>query len=969
MEIRNAWLQYNELSGHIADLRERLARATDAYQEITVKTSRQEAELEAFNLKRIEVDQVLVERREKEHAADTEMERLESQVALFNKEIEFARARAREALEERERLLLQAETMQGEAGAASEQGASLSEEIERQREALTRTQSEQEQTAQRLAEAEAFVEQLRGMTLESVNTRNRAQTELETVAVTIANLRAQQDAATEQSAALDQRLQETVARLTQAGQEQDARQQQLSDTVARREAVQTERRDINEETAALNNEWQGLREKKSSLEARLASLIELRDSYEGFAVGVRAVMMAKQKQLPGMSGIIGPVGDLLSTEKQYEHAIEAALGGNINNVVVEQAEAAKSAIAFLKEHRAGRVTFLPLDTIRPGRHEDDGGLLGKPGVIGRAIDYVQCDPQLMPAVQYLLYNTLVVTSIDDAIRIARQERRFPRLVTLDGEVVTPAGAVTGGRTQRDSQGLLGRNAEIEELERNVKEAQQRIAEVVGRAQQLGEKAQLLANTLRALEQDEANFRKQLNEVGVILARITAEEENLRSALEENQQRRRSFDAQLAELEARRNEAQSRIGGMADDDETLRRKLETEQANASSLRGALADLNAATGDLRVKLAESLRAFEELKRDQERSGRAHGEMTGRAQKQQQLADEMEQRAAAFEAQIKDAVHQSRELSETRDALHERVLETQREQQYLLESIEQITKNLKESRDKCSASQREVHKLELDCSHREDRIQFYQERIAEEYGLALGSLDEAEVGVDEYDEKERETLIQEHRKALQRLGNVNLAAIEEFDALEKRAVFLKAQNDDLVKARDTLLSVVKRIDATIEAMFLQTFEEVSENFKNYFRRLFNGGQARLFLLDEANPLESGIEIEARPPGKKPQVITLLSGGEQAMTAIALLFSIFSTKPSPFCVLDEVDAPLDDANIGRFLALVEEFTEKSQFIIITHSKQTMARANALFGVTQQEAGISQLVSVRLEEAEKVVA
>ncbi|HEX73346.1 MAG TPA: hypothetical protein ENN65_08540, partial [Candidatus Hydrogenedentes bacterium] len=601
----------------------------------------------------------------------------------------------------------------------------------------------------------------------------------------------------------DQRLQETAARLAQAGQDQDARQQQLSDTVARREAVQSERRDINEETAALNNEWQGLREKKSSLEARLTSLIELRDSYEGFAVGVRAVMMAKQKQLPGMNGIIGPVGDLLSTEKQYEHAIEAALGGNINNVVVEQADAAKSAIAFLKEHRAGRVTFLPLDTIRPGRHEDGGGLLGKPGVIGHAIDYVQCDPQLMPAVQYLLYNTLVVESIDDAIRIARQESRFPRLVTLDGEVVTSAGAVTGGRTQRDNQGLLGRGAEIEELERTVKEAQQRIADVVGRAQHLGEKAQVLTNTLRALEQEEADFRKQLNEVGVLLARITAEEENLRGAYEENQLRRQSLDAQIAELEARRNEAQSRIGGMADDDETLRRKLETEQANAATLRGALADLNAATSDLRVQLAESLRAFEELKRDQERSGRAHGEMTVRAQKQKQLADEMEQRAAAFEAQIKDTVHQSRELSETRDALHERVLETQREQQYLLESMEQLTKHLKESRDKYAAAQREVHKLELDCSHREDRIQFFQERIAEEYGLALGSLDEAEVGVDEYDEKERETLIQEHRKALQRLGNVNLAAIEEFDALEKRAVFLKAQNDDLVKARDTLLS----------------------------------------------------------------------------------------------------------------------------------------------------------------------
>ena len=199
--------------------------------------------------------------------------------------------------------------------------------------------------------------------------------------------------------------------------------------------------------------------------------------------------------------------------------------------------------------------------------------------------------------------------------------------------------------------------------------------------------------------------------------------------------------------------------------------------------------------------------------------------------------------------------------------------------------------------------------------------------------------------------------------------MGAIEEYEELEKRHNFLVTQEQDLSKARDTLLSVVARIDETIREMFMETFRTVGENFKNYFRRLFNGGQARIYLLDEDDPLESGIEIEARPPGKKPQVISLLSGGEQAMTAIALLFSIFSAKPSPFCVLDEVDAPLDDANIGRFLDLVAEFTAHSQFIIITHSKQTMSRANALFGVTQQERGVSQLVSVRFDEMKEASA
>ena len=575
----------------------------------------------------------------------------------------------------------------------------------------------------------------------------------------------------------------------------------------------------------------------------------------------------------------------------------------------------------------------------------------------------------MPAVQYLLYNTVIVETIDDAIRIAREEKRFPRLVTLDGEVVTPSGAVTGGRTQHESHGLLGRSSEIEELEKSVSNYERNISKAVSRMQTLTSQSQKIADSLTVLEQEANTVRQSISEIGIVCARNSAEVDNLSAAIEALSKRYEMLQTQGTALEDKLASAQSRIGGMADDDETLQQKLQAASDAAAKEREATAALSAQVSDLRVKQAESMHALEELRRGLERAGRARSEMVEQAEKQQQLAVEMEARAVAFEEQVKEAVHQSHELSTSHAATHKTVLEAQKEQQYIIESIDQLTKLLKESREKCAVTQREVHRLELDCSQKEDRIQFFQERIASEYGLALASLSEEEVGVDEHDETEREALIHKYRDSLQKLGNVNLAAIEEYDELEKRAAFLKAQNDDLVKARDTLLNVVKRIDATTQDMFMQTFNQISENFKNYFRRLFNGGQARLFLLDENNPLECGIEIEARPPGKKPQSISLLSGGEQAMTAIALLFSIFAAKPSPFCVLDEVDAPLDDANIGRFLMMVNEFTEKSQFIMITHNKQTMAHAAAIYGVTQQEAGISQLVSVRLEEAEKVVA
>jgi len=969
LEIRNAWLKYNELSGQVADLRERLVQSTDQYQELAVKTSRQEAEMESVNLKRVEADRLLAERREREHAADTEMERLEGQVSLFKKEIEFARQRAAEAAAEKARLEEESAAMDSESGASAGQLTESEKEAEKIREALADLQRQADEVRAQLSEKDRLIEELRSMTLESVNTRNRAQTELETVGVTIANIESQLSVVTGQQEALDVRMKETGGLLAQLRGEEQQVQGKLTETVRQREQSQQDRKRVEEEIVALNTKWQELRESRSSLEARLASLVELRDSYEGFAIGVRAVMMARQKNFPGMQGIIGPVGDVISTEKQYEYAIEAALGGNINNVIVDTADAAKAAITFLKENRAGRVTFLPLDTIRPGHPEDEKNLRGRQGIVGLAVDYVQCEARLLPAVQYLLYNTLIVETIDDAIRIARQESRFPRLVTLDGEVVTPAGAVTGGRTQRESRGLLGRNTEIEDLEGKVKRTKQTIADMTDRAQDLSEGAAQLGQAIRAFEAEEHQLRKQLGDTGVALARRTAEAESHRAALEQADQTRAALEQQKQSLETRLEDARSRIGGMETDDESLRSRLEEAQKEAVQQREELNRLNAAVADQRVRENGALRALEELKRDCERSRRGSRDMQEQARKQQALAEEMEKRAQAFEEQIKEVLAQSAELSRSRDKMHGEVLETQREQHFLAESGDKLTHQLKESRIKADAAQREVHKLELECSQKEDRMQFFQERIAAEYGLALASLTEEEVGSDEYDEDERDKLVEEKRQTLQRLGSVNLGAIEEYDALEKRAKFLKAQNDDLVKARDTLLGVVKKIDATTEDMFLATFESISENFKNHFRRLFNGGQARLFLLDESNPLECGVEIEARPPGKKPQTIKLLSGGEQAMTAIALLFSIFVAKPSPFCVLDEVDAPLDDANIGRFLTMVDEFTGKSQFIMITHNKQTMARANAIFGVTQQEAGVSQLVGVRLEEAEKVAA
>jgi chromosome segregation protein len=282
-------------------------------------------------------------------------------------------------------------------------------------------------------------------------------------------------------------------------------------------------------------------------------------------------------------------------------------------------------------------------------------------------------------------------------------------------------------------------------------------------------------------------------------------------------------------------------------------------------------------------------------------------------------------------------------------------------LLDEGDALDKELKQLREQAKESQAEVHRIELQLRQDEDRAVHYRERIADAYAVDLATLPVSDIGTDRYSDHERAEMVAELRGRLQKMGEVNLMAIDEYTALEQREAFLTSQSNDLHQAREALLGVIQRSDKRIREMFMETFEKVSEYFGHYFRRLFNGGQARIYLIDEDDPLETGIEIEARPPGKKPTSISLLSGGESAMTAVALLFAIFKAKPSPFCVLDEVDAPLDDANIGRFVTLLEEFTDQSQIVVITHNKQTMARADALYGVTMKERGVSQLVSVKL--------
>jgi len=963
LEVRSLWLRWSALTARVKELKQQFGAAQDAYEKAMAETTQFESRNEELTLNRMEVERRLTARRDEVREIDAEMEKTERQIALLRQQIEFLKEQQQQAVEDQEAYQQRAGEIRAQMAETAKAAEALGADLAACAGEIEACEQRHAAAQEDVAEAEAGLESARNRTVASMNDKAKTQAELEslanrlqTVEQMLEGLYARRKSQTERNDALSGQLEEahqaeaevlaeieTLAEARSgAGEEQAAKAQQL--------------RDVHEER-------QQLREKKSSQDARLASLRELRDSYEGFAIGVRAVMMAKQRNIPEVQGVIGPVGDLLSTEKKFERAIEAALGGNINNVVVEQADAAKAAVGFLKQHRAGRVTFLPLDTIRPGQHDATGTVQGKKGVIGAAIDYVTYDGPIRKAVEYLLYNAVIVETLDDAIRIARTEQRYPRLVTLDGEIVSSSGAVTGGQTKNESRGLLGRSAEITELEEQVAGAESELKRLTHEAETLAGDLQGLGARLKEMDARDGELRKRLNEIGVSVARFTTELESLGKSAQQLNEETQRLEAERRKFGELQTQASAHADEIASGGEELQRGLAAAQQHAAESRQALEARARELSELRVRHAGLVQRIEEVERNRAREQAELEEAQRSAARRIDQAGQFQENEKTLEEQIAAEIEKAKGLSDKREAAQKRVVEAQNEQETLLRENDGLIKLLRELHDKTRAAQSEVHRLEIELRHDEDQIEFLDERVLTEYHVTFDSLDAEKVGADEYDDEARDALVNELRDKLDRMGQVNLMAIEEYEELEQRHDFLVTQEQDLHKARETLLGIVARIDTTTREMFMDTFQKVGDNFRVFFRRLFNGGQARIYLLDESDPLESGIEIEARPPGKKPQGISLLSGGEQAMTAIALLFSIFKAKPSPFCVLDEVDAPLDDANIGRFLELVEEFTDDSQFIIITHSKQTMARANVLYGVTMPERGVSQLVSVKFDE------
>lgn len=688
------------------------------------------------------------------------------------------------------------------------------------------------------------------------------------------------------------------------------------------------------------------------------------DDYAGFYQGVQNLMHAKVRQnFPGIKGV---VAELLTVPKNYTKAVETVLGGALQQVVVDSTQTAKSIVAYLTKNKKGRVTLLPINTIKPRSARDITAASREKGYIGVAADLVKMPNGMDNILSALLGTTLVVEDLDAATRVAKACQNRLRVVSLDGQLVNAGGSITGGANFRQGPSVLSRQNDLKEKEAALEKQQAEVTALAAQRDQQQDKVTALQAELEDLQQKSRDFVAQGQQVDYQLA-------GLKDTVAKYQTEVQTLSLDIADLQV------AIADGQSEQDQAQAALAQSEEQKAAAegqsadLTEELAQLNQdhqAYQDQKAEFQAELAKVQAQKAAQEENQERLTQTL--AQAQAQLAD-LAAKAEQMQASL-DQAQSAEELGQAVTDLTTGLDKAQQEAQGLAEKWASLSALVKEKENQLAQAQEALNTGLVDQSSVNHQLQTSQERLAKQistlrqaYGLTVAT--EADLVESELTDSEVDQQLAANKRALDDLGPVNIAAIQEYDEIKDRHDFLTKQADDLKDAKQTLQDTIDEMDQEVQVRFKETFDAVAENFSDVFTKMFAGGQAKIELTEPEHLLTTGIDIKAQPPGKKFQQMSLLSGGEKALTAISLLFAILQVRPVPFAVLDEAEAALDEANVDRFAAYLKNFAGDTQFITITHRKGTMVAAKVLYGVTMQEAGVSKMVAVNLEEAHQQLA
>lgn len=709
----------------------------------------------------------------------------------------------------------------------------------------------------------------------------------------------------------------------------------------------------------LTTEYSELQGRYLNEKSRLESLNNLTERYEGYGNSIKKVMERKAK----LPSIVGVVADIIKVEKTYETAIETALGGSIQNIVTDDEATAKELISYLKQNKFGRATFLPLTNMTSGSILHNDKVLKEEGVIGIAGELVEADNKFHALIDYLLGKNIVVDNIDHATILAKKYHYSLRIVTLEGDLLTPGGSISGG-AYKNASNLLGRRREIEEMEEQVTILENQTKELLRCKEEEKDNKFKLRQSLEVLKQSLQEKFLEQNTAKMNLDRELMKKAESKAVFLEYTKEVQEIEIQAKDLKENLSNLNVSLSQNAQNNkekEVLIDQL-TKQLDAERDKERLA--NDKTSELKLELSSFeqnnqflLENVRRVKRDIEKLYEEETKLKVDIQKASTLVEERKQTIDETQAVINSYQKSITELEEKI-----------KEQTAKRDHITSIHKNFFTKREELSTR---MNDLDKECF----RLSTQKEKLVEQSDLQMNYMwEEYELTYtsaltfpldSEISLTQAKKLTAEIKGKIKELGDVNVNAIEDYKNLSERFEFLSTQREDLIKAEGTLLQIITELDNEMRLQFLEKFKAINEQFDVVFKELFGGGKADLELIEGEDILESGIRINAQPPGKKLQNMMQLSGGEKALTAISLLFAIQNLKPSPFCLLDEIEAALDDSNVKRFAKYLNKLTKDTQFIIITHRRGTMASADILYGITMQEKGVSTLVSVNLIENE----
>lgn len=758
--------------------------------------------------------------------------------------------------------------------------------------------------------------------------------------------------------------QKVLTQLKKQGQDLVLKRKQQNETIA------TLDRKIAEESKLKDQSEQAyikVRNNLQQISAQVEGLKKIRDRHEGYYYGVKYVLNHQSN----FHGIVGVIGELISFPAELEAALSTALGGGVQDLVTIDQSSARDAINLLKQTRTGRATFLPLDGLR---HNEIAAstlksLQSIEGFKGVAADLVtsKTATDISNAISYLLGNVLVVDNIDTALRVQRRIGRYYRIVTLDGDIISPGGSMTGGTRNTRNNSPLATNAEIDKLTLQIKTGKVEFTKLQTALNELDKKLTELQTELEAKNTDLTALNQKISEQAI---KYENEEKEVQRLTQLNDLH------QKAQLEKKQEEAE------------LTSRLEKEQAKKKELEEVAQTQRAKMDQLKTDLTDFDEAYQKLQAELSNLNSDLAVVKNKLENITTKKSELEEQLENTNSRLKDIEEKIKALSlsqngQSESEIEEQVAKLSKQKKKMQEALAEINKDLGKfdaqinnldqvatrnyNLRKNTAAEQEEYSARLG----ELKSQINQKLgiLSEEYSLTFEAALQLSEGQNTTDlRKKLEREVHLHKMSLADIGEVNFNSIEEYEDVKTRYDFLNGQQNDLLKARKDIEESMSKLDDEVKSRFSATFHQIERSFAKIFPIMFDGGHARLELTDPKNLLETGIEIIAQPPGKKSQKLTLLSGGERALTAITLLFAMLQVNPVPFCILDEVEAALDETNVDRFAQFLNHYDMKTQFIVITHRRGTMQKADNLYGIVMQESGISKVLSVSLNEIKKEV-